>query len=157
VIYTHVAAALLGAAIAAASAWHVQGLRWSGKVDRIEKHHAQAMQRAEAQARALEREMQANTERITNEIDKANARLADQSTATARTARGLRDEIARLNARPAPACPEAAAIFGEASTARDLLAACADEYREMAADADRLSIQVTGLQDWASQTCSLKK
>jgi gas vesicle protein len=152
-IYTHVAAALLGAVIAATAAWQVQDWRWSGKVDRIEKHHAEQLQRAEALARSREQAMQTNAERIASELDKTNTRLADQSVAATRTVRGLRDEVARLNARPAPACPEAATIFVEASTARDLLATCADEYRAVAADADRLSAQVTGLQDWASNVC----
>jgi hypothetical protein len=152
-IYTHVAAALLGAAIAAGAAWQVQDWRWSGKVDHIEKHHAQKLQQAEAAARAREQAMQTNAERIASELDKTNTRLADQSVAATRTVRGLRDEVARLNARPAPACPEAATVFVEASTARNLLATCADEYRAVAADADRLSAQVTGLQDWAFNVC----
>ena len=52
-IYTHVAAALLGAAIAATAAWQVQDWRWNSKVDRIEKNHAEQLQRAEALAECL--------------------------------------------------------------------------------------------------------
>ena len=152
-IYTHVAAGLIAAAAAALGAWQVQDLRWSSKFDRIEKHHAEQLRRAEVQARAREQGMQINAERIASELEKTNARLADQSAAATRSARGLRDEVARLNARPAPTCPESTASFVEASTARDLLATCADEYRSVAQDADRLSLQVTALQDWAKNIC----
>jgi len=153
VIYTHVAAGLLSAAVAFTAAWQVQDWRWNSKFDRIEKHHAEQLRRAEAEARSREQAMQTNAERIASELEKTNARLADQSAAATRSARGLRDEVTRLNARPAPTCPESAAIFVEASTARDLLATCADEYRSVAQDADRLSLQVTALQDWATNVC----
>jgi hypothetical protein len=152
-IYTHVAAGLLSAAVAFTAAWQVQDWRWNSKFDRIEKHHAEQLRRAEVQARAREQGMQANAERIASELEKTNARLSNQSAAATRSARGLRDEVTRLNARPAPACPESATVFVEASTARDLLATCADEYRAVAQDADRLSLQVTALQDWATNVC----
>ena len=147
-VYTHVAAALIGAAIAAVSAWQVQSWRWNATVDRIERYHAQQLQRAEASAREREQAMQQNAERIADEAEKNRAALAARVAAADRMAGQLRDDITRLNARPAPKDPGAAAFADEARAARELLGACAAEYRGVAQGADELRNQVTGLQDF---------
>ena len=70
--------------------------------------------------------------------------------------RGLRAEVARLNSRPDPYPPGdagLAACAGEARTARELFGESSSAYQELAAEADGLRDQVTGLQDFARTVC----
>jgi chromosome segregation ATPase len=152
-MYTHAVAALVAAALAATGAWQVQAWRWSGQVAKIKQAHAEQLQTAEAAARAKEQTLQRQAERIAHEAAKKQVVLSAR-VATADLAAGqLRDEIARLNARPAPAGADLAAITGEARTARELLGACAAEYRGVAKAADELRDQVGGLQEFAANVC----
>lgn len=114
---------------------------------------AESTRQAEAAARAKEQALRNEAERIANEAEARQAVLADRASRTERTAAGLRDEIARLNARPTPADPQSAALAGEARTARELLGACAERYRSVATDADRFIDQIVGLQDYAKSVC----
>jgi hypothetical protein len=114
---------------------------------------AEAARKAESRARARERAMQKETERIAREqADKQEALVARAADAD-RAVAGLRDEVVRLNSRPAPAAADALAFAGEARTARELLGACAARYRGVAAAADGLRDQVSGLQDFVASVC----
>lgn len=114
---------------------------------------AENTRKAEVAARAKEQAMQKQTERIANNAAQNQTILAARVATTQLIAGQLRDDIDRLNARPAPADPGAAAIAGEARTARQLLGACTEEYRSVAKHADELRDQVTGLQDYATSVC----
>ena len=144
---------LLGAAVAASAAWHAQDWRYNARIAQMQQAHALSLQRAEASARQVERNMQAQVERIADEADKTQTKLVVRAAAAERSARGLRDEIARLNARPAPTDPEASSYAGEASAARELLGACSDRYTAVAKEADRIRDQVIGLQDYVKSVC----
>lgn len=109
---------------------------------------AQATNEAQAQARKAEQRMQTEVERIAKDEEAKRKVLAVRVARADAAVASLRDEIGRLNARPAPANPESAAYAGEASAARELLGACSDEYRLMARQAEELRIQVIGLQDY---------
>lgn len=114
---------------------------------------AQATQQAEAQARALETAKRHQADRIAHE-DQTKAQAAQHAAdAAARAADSLHDGIASLDAGPAPTDPTTAHHAEQARTARELLATCADRYTGVAADADRLAIQVTGLQAFARDVC----
>lgn len=152
----YIVTAALSVVLAAGATWQVQDWRWTEKVSALKQEHAEAVQEAVTDARAKERDMQVNTERIADETTKKNDQLVIQSVAVNRAVVGLRAEVARLNARPAPVCPEAAAIAVEASTARDVLGECSERYRAVASETDRLSVQVTGLQDYANSVCQAK-
>lgn len=106
---------------------------------------AQATARQEAKARDTERKLATTNERLTDELTKKDRLLAARDAAARRSDAGLRDEIARLNARPAPSNPESAAFADEARLARELLGSCSEEYRGMALEADGLRDQVSGL------------
>jgi chromosome segregation ATPase len=147
------AAAVLAAALSAALAWQVQGWRWAAKAAAIEAAHAAAAQAAEQASRAKEQALQRGSERIARDTQEKQTRLVAAAAASQRAADQLRDEIARLGARPAPADPESAAFADEAGVARQLLGACAEEYRGMAQEADGLRVQVTGLQQFAKTVC----
>lgn len=145
--------AIVAAAVAFALSWQVQNWRHGKQVADMERSYAVDLQKAETNARQKEQLMQKENERIANEASKREQRLAANA-ATARVAvNGLRNEIARLKARPAPADPVAAAHAGEATAARELLGTCAAEHTSMAGEADQLRDQVIGLQDWVTQVC----
>lgn len=114
---------------------------------------AENTRKAEAQARAQEQQMQRQVERISDEQAKKQTVLAARAATANLVAGQLRDQIERLNARPAPADPESAAFAGEARAARELLGACAERYRSVATEAEGLVDQVTGLQDFAINVC----
>ena len=93
-----------------------------------------------------------NAERTAHEdAQREAARLA-----RAAAVHGLRAEVARLNSRPDPypaGDAGLAACAGEAATARELFGESAGAYQELAAEADGLRDQVTGLQDFARSVC----
>lgn len=114
---------------------------------------------AEANAQVLEQAnldaiiKQRNAERIADEQDKRDAAVAKQLADARRAERGLRNEVARLNSRPLPEDPRAAAFAREASTARDLLQQCGERYRAVDGAAKSLGSQVIGLQEWVASVC----
>lgn len=110
---------------------------------------AENTRKAEAEARRKEREMQENADQIARDMQKREAEQAARASSSRATIGKLRNEIARLNARPMPQNPELASCFREASTARELLGTCAERYRELAEEADGIRIQLTGFQEFA--------
>jgi chromosome segregation ATPase len=114
---------------------------------------AQAKAKEEARAREAEHRLTVANERLTDELTKKDRLLAARDVAARRSDAGLRDEIARLNGRPAPENPDAAAAAGEARVARELLGACSQRYTELAREADELRDQVIGLQRFAADVC----
>ena len=106
---------------------------------------------AQASARARERELTQTNERLTDELAAKDRTLVARDTAARRSDAGLRDEINRLNARPAPANPEAAHFAHEAGVARELLGECSEAYRGVARETDALRDQVSGLQTYVEK------
>lgn len=148
-IYAIIVAALLVLSGACYVAWSGTAAKFAAYKAEV----AEATRQAEADARAAERIMQRKTEKIADEAQKRQEELAARVVAAANAAASLRDGIAALNARPAPADPGAASFAREASTARELLGACAERYRSVAAEADGLSGQVAGLQRYVAEVC----
>lgn len=109
---------------------------------------------AEANARVIEQAnldsiiKQRNAERIADEQATRDAEVARQLADAQRAADGLRNEVARLNSRPLPKDPRAAAFAREASAARSALEQCTERYRAMDGAAKSLGSQVIGLQAW---------
>lgn len=114
---------------------------------------AENTRKAETEARAKEQAMRKQADRISNEQAQKQDELAAAAARADATAASLRDEIERLNASPAPTDPRAAALTREASTARKLLGACAERYRNVAKVTDEMKAQVNGLQDFAATVC----
>ena len=97
-----------------------------------------------------------NAERTTHEDAKREAARRVRDAATADAVRSLRAEVDRLNSRPDPypaGDAGLAACAGEARTARELFGESSSAYQELAAEADGLRDQVTGLQDFARNVC----
>lgn len=100
-----------------------------------------------------------NAERTAHEDAQRAAARRARDVAAAAAVRGLRNEVARLNSRPDPyAAGDAglAACAGEARAARELFGESAAAYSELAATADELRDQVTGLQDFARTVCGAR-
>lgn len=141
-------AALLAVAVAAATVNQVRISGYKTQIAEMKAQAAEAAKQAEASARAKERQMQTEVERITEDAYKKQQELAARVAAASASVVSLRDTIVRLNSRPAPADPGAAAFAGEARAARELLGSCSAEYRSLAQDADGLRDQVIGLQQY---------
>lgn len=99
-----------------------------------------------------------NAERNTDEQTRLAAeRLARDGRAAAQLQR-LLATIATLNRRELPGPTDdagVAALAREATTSRELLGRCAARYRSVAAGADELRDQVTGLQTDALTVCRI--
>jgi hypothetical protein len=97
-----------------------------------------------------------NTERLAHEDAQREAVRRAHDAAGAAAVRSLRAEVARLNSRPDPypaGDAGLAACAGEARAARELFSESAGAYQELAAAADGLRDQVTGLQGFARTVC----
>lgn len=101
-----------------------------------------------------------NAERTAHEDAKREAARRSRDAAALATVRSLHTEIARLNSRPNPypaGDAGLAACAGEARIARELFGESTGAYQELAAEADGLRDQVTGLQDFARNVCGAGK
>lgn len=110
------------------------------------------------QARRDEAEKQRKSEEIAHEQAQREAALQLRVARSTAAHRGLLDTIADLNARNAELSEAAgdarlAGVAREAALARELLGQCSSRRREVAAAAEGLRDQVTGLQAWATTVC----
>lgn len=138
---THVAAALLSAAVAAVSAWNVQGRRMDAQVqasqaalETLKREHAESLTRATASALNATQSWQKVKD---DAIDAAQQRAKTQaaSAAAARTERdSLRNTLAAASLRLPDATPSACAEY--AATAGGLLDQCSAAYQKLAEQAD---------------------
>jgi hypothetical protein len=159
VIYTHVAAGLIGAAIASLGAWQVQDWRYNARIAQMQEAHAVSLKVSTEMARAREQALGSAKQKVEEAyaIEKRKAAVA------ARSARaeldGLRDELYAIPV-PAPnpgANPAAPSRTDGVSIERRLLGNCAAAIVEVAAGADGLAAQLIGLQDYVRNVCIAPK
>ena len=134
-IWTHTAAALLGAAIAAAGAWQVQSWRYTGQINEMKAAQAEAVNTATREARAQE------SKRFQG-VQDAQAAAQTRAVAARRDADAARSELDRLRgtlsiARGGVPGESAASCAQRADAAGDVLGQCAAAYLDLAAIADR--------------------
>jgi hypothetical protein len=101
-----------------------------------------------------------NAERSAHEDAQREALRRTRDAAAAAVVRGLHTEIARLNSRPDPYPAGDAGLVAcarEARAARELFGESSGAYQELAAAADGLRDQVTGLQGFARSVCGAGK
>ena len=131
-IYTHAAAALISASIAATGAWQIQNWRFDAK----EKAHAE-QKLVEVQQSAA-----ASIRRADNVIS-AQVDATARDVGLRRDLNNARTELDRLRTQLAQPMPRAETSPGScverADPARELLAACAAELVEMGGIADRIN------------------
>lgn len=134
-LYTHAAAALIAAALAATGTWRYQEYRHAA----IDADRAAAAQEARRNQERATRETETNRQqKVTHAqqqaADRASVARRDADSARAELER-LRDDIttARADAVPGSAC---AASDRRAAAAAELLAECSAAYQGMARTAD---------------------
>ena len=133
-LYTHAAAALLGASIAAVGAWQVQSWRYTGQINQIKAAQAEAVNTATREARAQE------SARFKG-VQDAQAAAQTRAQVARRDADRARGELDRLRndlsaTRGGVPGESTAACAVRADTAGQLLGACAAEAQELARIAD---------------------
>ena len=99
---------------------------------------------------------QRHAEKVAHEQTQREAASKAAADSAAASLRSLRTELARLKARPNPypaGDSGLAACAVEAATARELFGDSAEAYVDLAAEADQLRDQVTGLQQFATDIC----
>lgn len=134
-IYTHAAAVIAGAAIASVLAWQTQAWRYDAQISEIHAKHATAM--ADASQKALDAtiKMQRTKDDAIAKAEQRAAQNAADAAGARRTADGLRDTLYTFRASLPSASP--ATVLARADAAAELLGACAAEYQDVAAAADR--------------------
>jgi len=134
-LYTHAAAALLGAFIAAVGAWQVQSWRYTGQITQIKAEQLEAVNAATREARATESRRFTNVQEAQNAAQK-RAQTARLDADRARTELDrLRDELASTRGGVPGESTAACAVRADAGA--DVLAQCAAAYLSMAGIADR--------------------
>lgn len=156
-IYTHLAAGLIGASIASLGAWQVQDWRYNARIAQMQEAHAVSLKASTEMARAREQVLGSAKQKVEEAyaIEKRKAAVA------ARSARaelnGLRDELYAISAPVAGANPVAPSRTDGVSIERRLLGNCAAALVEVAAGADGLAAQLIGLQDYVRNVCIAPK
>lgn len=145
----YVIPAIIAAAITFTATWQIQATRYEARIAERDAETSRAARIASEQARRREKELQRYADEIARDAAKRQQALASRVATTDLVARGLRDDIARLDAGRRPDDPEGAGHADAAARARELLGSCAERYRGVAEKADGLRDQVMGLQDWA--------
>ena len=134
-IYTHAAAALLGASIAAVGAYKVQDWRYTGQINQIRAAQAEAVNTATREARAQE------SARFKG-VQDAQAAAQTRAQVARRDADRARSELDRMRdtlsaTRGGVPGESTAACAQRADAAADVLSQCATAYLDLAAIADR--------------------
>ena len=135
-IYTHAAAALLGASIAAVGAYKVQDWRYTGQINQIKAAQAEAVNTATREARAQE------SARFKG-VQDAQAAAQTRAQVARRDADRARSELDRMRdtlsaTRGGVPGESTAACTQRADAAADVLAQCGAAYQSLAEVADRL-------------------
>jgi hypothetical protein len=146
-LYTHIAALVLGAALAGVGAWQAQALRYDARISDMQQAHAQAIADAAQKAMDQTLKMQRTKDAAIQQAETRAAQNAAAAAAARRTVDGLRDTLYAFRASLPSLAP--AAVIERADTAAELLGACAAEYQDVAAAADRhASDAMMLLQSW---------
>ena len=163
-IYTHVAAGLLGAAVAALGVWQVQDWRYNARIAQMQQAHAMSLKSASDVALAQQKDALAKLQELNaakQKVEQDYAFEKRKAAVAARSARaeldGLRQELYALPpADPATgvqAAPTPSRVDG-VSIERQLLGECATTLVAVAAEADLLAAQLVGLQSYVRGVCS---
>ena len=146
-LYTHIAALVLGAALAGVGAWQAQALRYDARISDMQQAHAQAIADAAQKAMDQTLKMQRTKDAAIQQAETRAAQNAAAAAAARRTVDGLRDTLYAFRASLPSLAP--AAVIERADTAAELFGACAARYTDVAAAADRhASDAMMLLQSW---------
>jgi hypothetical protein len=153
-VYTHAAAAIVSAALAAWGAWAVQDWRYDAQLAKMNQAYAQSLQQAEQAARGREHELLAARQKAEERYDQEKRKAAVAVSRARGELDGLRNELYAISPPADPKDPAPALrADGRATLERELLGTCATTLVGMAAEADRLAAQVVGLQSYVKDVC----
>ena len=153
-LYTHIAAVIVSAALAAWGTWQVQGWRYTSQIDKIQKVHAEQAQKAEQAARDREQALSVFRQQAEEKYVQEKTRAAAAASRARTELDGLRDAIYRST--PVAQDPGATCRIDDSATQRELFGQCATALVGMAAEADRLAANVVGLQGYVQGVCLAK-
>lgn len=114
-IYTHAAAALLGASIAAVGAYKVQDWRYTGQLAALKVEHLEELDAATREARAKEQARFATIQKAQNDAAKRNQTSRTSASASRSVGDQLRDENSaamRTSRESLAACTQYGAAIG---------------------------------------------
>ena len=133
-IYTHLAAGLLGAAVAFWGGWQTQEWRYTTQINAIKAQHAADYAQAQQQALDETTRLQAQKDKATKDAAKRALKL-EADLATARLiGDGLRDDLAASRLQLSDA--SRSSLNQYTSTLSVVLAECVRSFESMAAKAD---------------------
>lgn len=150
-LYTHIAAAIASAALAAFGTWQVQGWRYTSQIAKIQKVHAEQVQKAEQAARDKEQALLVFRQQAEEKYVQEKNRAAAAASRARTELDGLRDTLYRSG--PVAQDPGAACRADGPTPERELFGQCATALVGMAAEADRLASNVVGLQGYVQGVC----
>lgn len=137
-IYTHLAAGIVGALIAATSAWQVQNWRYGTQISEMASQYAKAQAEAAAKNEAAVAEYNSRLQKAQNAATQKETVLRRDAAAARRERDGLRDELA--SARSQFASSTRASVVERAAALSDIFEHCVREYSDLADKADRHAI-----------------
>lgn len=153
-VYTHVAAAIVSAALAAWGTWQVQGWRYNGQIAQIRQMHSEQLQKAEQASRAREQQLSVLRQQAEEKYVQEKNRAAAAANRARTELDGLRDALYASRTGGAPANPTAPGrADGGARLEGELLGQCAAALVGVAAEADRWAAGVVGLQTYVRNVC----
>ena len=136
-LYTYAATAIVAGALAFGAGWKVQAWRYDAQIATTASQHATALASANQKALDDTIKMQRTKDAAIQQAEQRAAKNAAAAAAARRTADGLRDTLYQFRASLPGLAP--AAVIERADTAAELLGACAAEYQDVAAAADRIN------------------
>lgn len=133
-IYTHVAAGIAGAALAATLAWQTQDWRLGKQIESMRANHAQAV--ADAKQSAIEEaaRMQAQKDEALREANAQAQRNAAAAAAARRESDGLRTQLTETRLRMSSST--CASVREHAATLNTVFSQCVGRLEDLARDAD---------------------
>lgn len=149
-IWTHLAAALAAAAIAATGTWQVQNWRHGATIASMHQAQAQALQQAQADALATQQTLERERQKVEARYAQLKRTAASDAAAADHALRGLRDALADASATR-PGAGASAPDRADGDPRNDIIGECAAAAAALAVHADRLAAQVIGLQDYVSR------
>ena len=153
-LYTHIAAAIVAAALAGWGTWQVQGWRYGIQVAHIQKLHAEQLQKAEKAARDREQTLSVYRQQAEEKYVQEKTRAAAAANRARSELDGLRHELYAIGPSTAgKGAPATGRADGGARLEGELLGQCATALVGVAAEADRLAASVIGLQSYVKNVC----
>ena len=136
-LYTYAATAIVAGALAFWAGWQTQEWRYGKQIADIQAQHATALARANQKALDDTIKMQRAKDEAIKAAEQRAAKNAAAADSARRAADSLRSTLYSFRASLPGLTKPAAAVA--ADTAAELFGACAAEYQDVAAAADRIN------------------